>query len=242
MLVEAVDELIDEAGGSELLIEPRGYPHLGIAVIDSMFSLQSTYDAVVVPALRRYCDAHPTLRWQDRFDSSVPEHGAKALLDFLGPMTSDRRCEILTRNVAPGTTTRKADVCVGIATVLIESGIDSHLNLADAVERDSKLEWKIREIRGVGEAAWRYLLNLSRVEKSKPDTMVVRWVTEAVGIDLSPGSAADALEAVVDELQARHNDVSVRTLDHLVWRKASGRPLSNLTPEAHDSGNCSGQT
>lgn len=226
VVTAGLDALIQEAGGCDLLIEPRGYPHLGLAVLDAMFSLQSRYDLVVVPILQKYCAALPTLGWDDRFDESVPEHGTRALLDFLEPKSTDERCDVLSRNVAPGTTTRKADVCVEIAQVLSRNGVDSHASLAPVLDGEPSLEWKVRKISGVGPAAWRYLLNLSRIEKSKPDTMVVRWVSRIVDDRVSQAQAATLIETATAELQQRGLDVSVRTVDHLVWRKQTGRSIA----------------
>lgn len=223
-VTEALRSLVDQAEKEGALITPRGYSHLGIAVLDAVFSLRSRYDSVVVPMLKRYCEA-AGLDWSN-LDSVEPEHGAQALVGFLGPKSTEQRCEILTKHVAPGTNTRKADLCVEIAQVLIDNGVDTDTPLAIVLEESPDLEWKIRKLPGVGPAAWRYLLNLSKVEKVKPDTMIVRWVSEVVGEAVGQKEAARLIEVAAAELQGQGADPSVRTLDHLVWRKQSKRPLT----------------
>lgn len=223
-VTEALRALVDRAEKEGALITPRGYSHLGIAILDAVFSLRSRYDSVVVPMLKRYCEV-AGLDWTNR-DSVQPEHGAKALVDFLGPKSTEQRCEILTKHVAPGTNTRKADLCVEIAQVLIDNGVDTHTSLAVVLEESPALEWKVRELPGVGPAAWRYLLNLSKVEKVKPDTMIVRWVSEVVGSAVGQKAAARLIETAAAEIKGEGAGPSVRTLDHLVWRKQSKRPLT----------------
>ena len=224
MVTTALRALVQRAEQEGALITPRGYSHLGIAILDAVFSLRSRYDSVVVPTLKRYCEA-AGLDWSD-LDSVKPEHGAQELIDFLGPKSTEQRCEILTRHIAPGTNKRKADLCVEIAQVLIENGVDTDTPLAVVLDRSPDLEREIRELRGVGPAAWRYLLNLSKVERVKPDTMIVKWVSQLVGSPVGQKEAARLIEAAAAEIQGEGAHPSVRTLDHLVWREQSGRPLT----------------
>jgi hypothetical protein len=225
-LDSALRSLIADAGGAEKLVVPRGYPHLGLAIVDAVFSLRANYDSTVVPILRRYCSRAETISWEERFDETVPEHGTPALLQVLGPMSSSDRCELLNRQVAPGTSKRKAEVVVEVALVLAELGIDGHQDLASSVRESKVAERAVLSIAGIGPAAWRYLLNLSRIERSKPDTMVERWIGKVTTTKPSQEEAARALEAAVDALQLEGVDVTVRAIDHLVWRAASGRDLT----------------
>lgn len=221
-----IKALIDDAGGVTHLTTPRGYPHLGLAILDSMFSLRARYDTVVVPILMRYCEANDAISWVQRFESIQPEHGAQALLDFLGPMTTDERCAVLSKHVAPGTSVPKADVCVQIAEVLVANGVKTHTELGTVLAEQPGLKWDVRKISGVGEAAWRYLLNLSSIEKVKPDVMMIRWVQDQLGRSVGQAEAADLVETATGMLQSGGLDVSVRTVDHLIWRTQSGRQPS----------------
>ncbi len=70
------------------------------------------------------------------------------------------------------------------------------------------------------------MLSLSGVEISKPDTMILRWLREVTGEASTPTDAGALIEMATARLQAGGMDVTVRQVDHLVWRKASGRPLT----------------
>lgn len=235
-VVDALEQLIDDAGGVDALVEPRGYPHLGVAIVDAVFSLRAGYDSTVVPVLQRYCDGCG-IGWDHRFDVQSGEHGVEALLAYLGPMSSSQRCELLNWQVAPGTRARKADVCVEIASALKGQGVERSTDLAREGRPSAEVEWAVRRIHGVGPAAWSYLLNLSRVEVSKPDTMICRWVgqasrrsagqAEAGGRSVTQAAAAAAIEQATAVLAPSHPGLTVRKVDHLVWRAASGRPLTD---------------
>lgn len=223
---QSLRRLIDEAGGADQLIVPRGYPHLGLALLDAVFSLRANYDSTTVPILRRYCEHSGVIAWDQRFDQTDPEHGASALLDVLEPLTTEQRCSVLNRQVAPGTTRRKSDVVVEIAKVFTELDIDTHVQLQSAVTDGDEPERVVRAITGVGPATWRYILNLSGVERSKPDSMMLRWLRDADADPSGQEHAARLVEAAVERLQQDGLDVTVRAIDHLVWRAASGRPLT----------------
>jgi len=220
----AIMDLVDLAGGSTALIAPRGYPHLGLCVIDSIFSLQSRYD-VTERVLRRYCDGVPGLGWTDRFDDRPPLHGVSALLDVLGPLSSDDRCELLNWQCAPGTKARKADVVVKVAECLHRRDLDHPADLLNRANLVA-LEREFRAISGVGPAAWRYLLNLSGIQRVKPDTMVNRWVNAVLFEAVDRVRAAGLVEEAVINLRQDGEQFSIREIDHLIWRDASGRAVS----------------
>lgn len=68
---------------------------------------------------------------------------------------------------------------------------------------------------------WEYLLMLAGIAGVKPDRMVVRFVSTALGLaetQVSPSAAASLVRAAADEFA-----VSATTLDHTIWRYQSGR-------------------
>jgi hypothetical protein len=229
--VAALEALIDEAGGVDRLITPRGWPHLGLVIIDAVFSLQADYDTVVRPMLERYCDAAPGLNWATAGDATRHEHDAQRLIDFLDPMPLEQRFDILNRQIGPGTARLgrpglpKAEIVVQVARELIDRGVIHRADFAAAAVGDPGLEWKVRRVPGVGLACWKYMLNLSGVEVSKPDTMVLRWIHDVIGVNPNAVAGAALIENATERLQDEGLPVTVRQMDHLVWRKASGRPL-----------------
>ena len=229
----AIEVLVNETGGVERLVTPRGWPHLGLVIVDAVFSLQADYDTVVVPILQKYCDAAPDLDWGRALSSDGLEHDAQRLIDFLEPISLAERSKILNRQIGPGTAGkgrtpyRKAQIVVDVARTLVASGVLSRADFIATATRDSGLEWSVRRVPGVGFACWKYMLNLSGVEASKPDTMVLRWLGDVIGVAPSQKAGTALLEEATRHLQEKWPDLTIRQVDHLVWRKASGRSLTD---------------
>lgn len=229
----ALSALIEEAGGHALLIQPRGYQHLGLILLDAVFSLRANYDTVVLPLLKRYCDAAPGIAWPPPDTAGSTEHTAQDLLDFLSSLTAKARHDLLNRQIAPGTdrsregSVTKVDVVMQLASVLVKRHSISTREQFVAVAVDSSVKRSALEIRGAGQACWRYLLNLSGVEKSKPDTMILKWLMVETGSSLPPDEAAELIEKATRRLQQQGMPITVRQADHLIWRKASGRELTH---------------
>ncbi len=190
-VTDALSALIEGAGGVDRLITPPGYSHLGLSILDAVYSLRSNYDSVVLPALQRYC-AEVGLDWRN-LDATETEHGAQALKLQLESWSVAKRADVLSNHVAPGTDKRKFDLCLEIVDVMLTAGVDTHTSLAEVLVEEPGLEWKVRKLAGVGPAAWRYILSLSRIEKVKPDTMIVGWVTEVLGEPVGQAQSAKLL-------------------------------------------------
>lgn len=203
-----------------------------LVIIDAVYSLRADYDTVVTPLLKRYCDAAPDLNWSTAGSATGSEHDVQRLIQFLEPMPLDDRCNILNRHIGPGTARHgspgvlKAEIVVQVAHVLGQHRVVSRIDFINAVTADPQLEWAVRSIPGVGFACWKYMLNLSGAEVSKPDTMVLRWLKETLGTTPNTEVAASLIENATKQLQADDKlPVTVRQIDHLIWRKASKRTL-----------------
>jgi len=229
LLAARIRGLVAEAGGVENLITPRGYRHLGLAILDAVFSLRAQYDNVVVPLLLRYSNEVSDQFWTRRDDTTLPEHKASDVLrqfDRIG----DRGFEVMNRqkvNGAGGVAVHKLHVVRSLAEKLVDVGGDSIKEFHELLNVEPEVERQVRNVNGVGEACWRYLLNLTRIERVKPDTRVVAWVERAIGRRLGSEHVAVLVETAV--LRVRPElDVTNRQIDHLIWRKESGRQLGKL--------------
>lgn len=230
----ALIALVDDAGGPGRLITPRGWRHLGLVIVDSLYSLRANYDTVTKPVLIRYCDSAPGLTWGTVEDPLLSEHTAADLVDFVGPLSLAERHELLNRQICPGTARGgkagkpKAEAVVEVAQTLLGCGVSSREEFVFKATRDKgqELVQALTEIKGVGIAFWRYMLSLSGVEVSKPDTMILRWLHEVTGQHFSAKEGGPLIDEATWKLQRDGLGVTVRQIDHLVWRKTSGRPLT----------------
>ncbi len=227
--VQAVESHLRKQIGPEAsLVTPPGYAHLSLAVIDSIWSLNARYTTV-----ERVLAAHTASIDSDISDPATWPLSAGQRKDYQEYLLLALllRCEkadgerlaaeefggYLSRT--PGARTYKADAVKAAVKTLIEHDIGRREDLVQNHTDDIKRAWL--SIPGLGPTSWRYLLNLSGIEEIKPDRMVVRFVQAATGTRSSPAEAADLLEGAAKNLHGSR--VSLRAVDHTVWRHQSGR-------------------
>ena len=114
----------------------------------------------------------------------------------------------------------KAQAVEQAATGLQQRGVERPHDLAGlSPDRLDELKGTWRAIPGQRSGiSWRYLLLLIGMPEVKPDRMIVRFVSAAVGRKSDLGTTAELVRAAAPEL-----GTDVRTLDHRIWRFQSGR-------------------
>jgi hypothetical protein len=86
----------------------------------------------------------------------------------------------------------------------------------------------LRQIRGIGPATPRYFLLLTGAPFIKPDVMVQRFVSDVLGRNVLIEELAPLLEPAILYVIRSHNyPYTVARIDHLIWRFASRRPLTD---------------
>lgn len=211
----------DNLGDKTLWQTPEGYPDsLALCIIDSLYSTGSHYTSVV-NVITKYKTTEGN------------SHGAQGLLDSIRKAGGPRGwAENVVSNLKPAHTKPhallKAEIIERAAQLMVDLGIDSVEDLRTTVEgspQDNPVHtgWKKLPSQGSG-VTYNYLLILAVMPSVKPDRMILRFLSDALGkgTELSFGRAVALIRAAADELQ-----VSSRTLDHIVWRAASGRELSD---------------
>lgn len=215
-----VDFCRTHLGEPELWATPEGYPgSLALCIIDAIYSTGSHYTSVTNVV--------------DRYRAGGGSaDGAAALLHSIDTAGGPRGwAEAVTHNVKPAHTRAgaplKADVVEQAARLMVGLSIDTVPDLVDAVSRkpqDNPVHngWKKLPSQSSG-VTYNYLLILAGLPSVKPDRMVLRFLAEALDRTDSLG-AAEAVELVFSAAQTL--GISARTLDHVVWRYASGRELA----------------
>ena len=224
-----VDSLVtycrDSLGDKTLWITPDGYPNsLALCLIDSIYSTGSHYSSVV-NVVNRY---RATRGHND---------GASALLESISAAGGPREwARTVAGNMKPANTKEgaplKAEVIQSAAELMVAHGVDTVEGLVAAVRDNPRSNpihdaWKKLPSQGSG-VTYSYLLLLAGLPSVKPDRMVRRFLQQALGVDaeLTTDHAIELIMAAAGKLE-----VSPRTLDHVIWRAASGRELTNQTPQ-----------
>jgi hypothetical protein len=89
------------------------------------------------------------------------------------------------------------------------------------VERVTDGEEVARTVREAGIKPWEYFTMLLGHPGVEADTMINRFVSDAIGVKAVDAERAHA--AVIDAAQIL--DVQAPDLDHAIWRHRSGRPV-----------------
>lgn len=222
---QEIDTLVnycnETLGDKDLWSTPEGYPQsLALCIIDSLYSTGSHYTSVV-NVVNKYKEVRGN------------NDGAQDLLDSIQGSGGPRSwAENVVDNVKPAHTKRnallKAEVIEQAAQLMVELKIDTVKDLTEAVEafpQDNPVRtgWKKLPSQSSG-VTYNYLLILAGMPSVKPDRMVLRFLADALGedADLSTNRAVDLITQTAEAL-----DVNPRVLDHIVWRAASGRELTD---------------
>lgn len=221
---QQVDTLVEycksHLGEQEVWATPEGYPDsLALCIIDAIYSTGSHYTSVT-NVIDRYRAKHGKT------------DGAAALLDSIKAAGGAREwASSVASNLKPAHTRSgaplKADIIEQAAQLMVSQGIDTVDDLVERVSaspQDNPVHsgWKKLPSQSSG-VTYNYLLILAGLPSVKPDRMVLRFLARALGTtDISTQQAVDLISAAADSLS-----VSPRTLDHVVWRVASGRELTD---------------
>ena len=218
--VDAVVKLVRETlGDSSAWEEPAGYPDsLALCAIDSVYSLQSRYSAVV-----RVLDHYRAYRREqggNPYRDGAPE--LLAVIEELGGPAAVADGLFRNRAKAPGTKggRLKSEALAEAVGRLRDIGVET---AADFRTADKSQAWRAWQVKGLGAVSWDYLLMLSGAQGVKADTMVRRFVTEAVGESglVSMDRAERAVKAAAERF-----GLTQRTLDHAIWLYQRAVPSS----------------
>lgn len=211
----------DTLGDPNLWQTPDGYPDsLALCIIDSLYSTGSHYTSVV-NVINRYKAKYP-----------AGKHGPEDLLHSIDDAGGARKwAEDVVKNVKPAHTRRgallKAEIIERAAKLMKCLKINTVEDFRRAVEGDRydnpvRDGWLKLPSQSSG-VTYNYMLLLAGLPSIKPDRMVLRFLADALGedADLSKNRAVELLERTATRM-----NVDARALDHIVWRAASGRELT----------------
>lgn len=200
---------------------PDGYPNsLALCIIDSIYSTGSHYSSVV-NVIERYKE------------SGGENDGAQALTRSIKEAGGAREwATTIAHNLKPANTRPgaqlKAEIIEQAAGLMTELGIDTVSDLRAKVE-DSPLDndvmrkWKRLPSQSSG-VTYNYLLILAGMPSVKPDRMILRFLAHALGEETELDGRR-AVELITET--AKTMNVDPRALDHIAWRAASGRELTD---------------
>ncbi len=201
---------------------PDGYRSVPLCAIDSIFSIGVRYENVekVVARYKEYWAGKGVI-------ANSPEHTTRDFLVEFGRRTDlasslfENQQRTSTRNGI-----LKADAVVKLLEVL--GSPEFNIQTTDELKAhfgDAKLDAAIRSLRGQASGvSAKYLFLLAGVEDAvKPDRMIIRFVSSAVGRRVTAIEAQELVVAASNELRKKFPQLTPRILDHAIWTEQRKR-------------------
>lgn len=181
---------------------------LALCALNSAHSLRS-HSTSVRNLLRRY-RSHRVAAGADPDEDSGTD--LVRVIDEAGGPEAFARNVLDNDGKLPGTRRLPAEGVYEALTKLADQNITTTEQLRAAAD-DSAAERAWRSVIGLGAQSWAYLLmNAGVTSRTKPDVMVRRFLSRALGEDVSPALATQLMTAAAESL-----DVEVRDLDRAIW-------------------------
>ena len=112
----------------------------------------------------------------------------------------------------------KADNVYKWAVILQKNGIENFDDFRKKMNEDIEKELKSVKGQGGEGVALQYLYMLcGDDDKCKPDTHLLRFLSNALGRDVKANEAQGLMEQVVDFLKSEYSQMKVRLLDYTIW-------------------------
>lgn len=201
-----VEQALDTPSAWGAPVEMRD--SLALCALNSAHTLRAS-SASVRNVLRRY-RAHRAAAGADPEVDSGPD--LLRVMDAAGGPRLFALDVLETRATFPRTGRLRSEAIYDALEALAALGVSTAEELRDAAD-DRAAERAWRSVKGLGPQSWAYLLmNAGDPSRTKPDTMVQRFLERAVGRPVRAAEATQLVTAAASTL-----GVEVRALDRAIW-------------------------
>ena len=199
------------------------YAHLGLALVDAVFSVGIKYTTTsnVVGRYARYQRLTPFRANEAKWPPIEEQEPLDALVTLGEHLGSQRLADEVFENhnrTSSSGGILKAEAVIQAAKVFTAYGVHYFQDLP-AVAADSALETAYRSIPGQGSGvSWAYFWMLAGDETLiKPDRHVMAYLERALGTSVDPAHALHLIREVSAFLQPHYPTVTPRRLDYAIW-------------------------
>lgn len=183
---------------------PDGWPgSIELALIDAVLSIRAVYGVSASTGVRGAVAAYKRSR---------PDRKSWDDLRILAATEPTELQDVLSNRQQTGGVT-KAEAIVSAAGRLVDVGV---IHAADLDRDSSQHRAAYTGTRGLGPVTWAYFAMLLGHEGVKADTLVGRFVEQAIGRNPGPKVVAELVTEA-----ARRLGISPTILDHAIWRQMS---------------------
>lgn len=193
-------------------LEP--YQSLPVCIIDCVYSLRAKYFQVTVPIVQRYADKYMN---GDRLAEGYTLSDLMDQIELAGGFHKFAS-EVL-KNNQQISGRLKSEICYELSRKLKLLNIET-IDDFNKYDNPEILEITIRSVKGIGSAGLNYLFMLAGdPDRCKPDVHIHRFINDAIGRDVTDDECQSFLTDTVKVLKNEYPNITVRTLDSIIWNK-----------------------
>ncbi len=205
---QAILTALNEIDESDFQNNRDGWPNeISTALLDAVFSIRARYESFTPGKGVLGRVQHFRANYRDKRDD----------LGALSAMGDDAITEIMGATQTGGRA--KSQAVVEAADALKEMGVNGAGDLTDSKLADAKSAYT--DVHGLGWITFEYFLMLLGRPGIKADTMVLRFVNDALAVDGLEEVDARMAHQLLTEVFERYNQdhwKGLSTLDHAIWR------------------------
>ena len=222
-LLEYVNQKLANDLSSKLLGNEYYYYSLPLCVIDAVFSITALYPSVQ-NVIYRYCSKYELPMYRSPRELLPPVENQETVSDLILKMKQEGVTYFIEKVFVNHSVTsgrKKAEIVLELLETLDRFQIQTFQDIQQWLNQSNqqkKLIDAITSIHGIGEATYRYLLMLCGDEQMvKPDTMILRFIKNAINDNVNEAEAVSLIQAVSKQLLPQYQTLNPRLLDYIIW-------------------------
>lgn len=234
ILVNFLKENLSRQLSDSVLGEEYFYQHLTLAAIDAVFSAQARYPSVQ-SVVQRYCDKYQLTRTRpsrEVLPTSESQESINSLILKMDQNGTPYFIEQVFKNRSKTSGRFKAEILLELLKKVESLGIQDFQDMQYWLNKPHKLQILVSliiKIHGIGDATFRYFLMLAGDKHMvKPDTMILRFLKNALGRPVREAEAVQLIQATSYQLCLHYPNLSPRLLDNIIWSWQRNQETQNI--------------
>lgn len=235
-LLKYVTQKLPDQLNTKTLGDEYFYQSLTLAAIDAVYSARAKYPSVQ-SVVQRYCNKYEMTIFRSPRDSLPPPESQERVTSLIQKMEQNGISlfsEQVFKNSSITSGRLKAEILLELLKKIEDLKIQNFQDIQlclNNLDGQQKLIRSITEIRGIGEATFRYFLMLAGDEQmAKPDTMILRFIQNALGRNVLEAEAVSLIQAVSKQVLPQYPNLNPRLLDYLIWSWQRSQSISKNNP------------
>ncbi|MHB0991731.1 MAG: DUF7225 domain-containing protein [Burkholderiales bacterium] len=222
-LLEYVVQNLADNLDTKILGNEYYYHCLPLAAIDAVFSAQAKYPSVQ-NVVQRYCSKYEQPVFRSPRDRLPPPKNQESVSALIRKMKQDGipyfvEKVFVNRSVTSGRP--KAEILLELLETFEKLQIQTFQDIQawlNQPDQQLNLIRAMTSIHGIGEATYRYFLMLAGDDQLvKPDTMILRFIKNAIGTSANETEAVRLIQAISQQLLPQYPKLNPRLLDYMIW-------------------------